>query len=497
MKAKPLMKWGAMLLLCALPVSAAFASKPGKPEHGASCSQLPVLQVSENGRFLQTEDGEPFFYMADTVWGIYPALTEQEIDEYLLDRAEKRFNVIQTTVAGLLTRANVYGETAFQPRDPLKPYNRVSNPFDPTKPNDAYFRLIDYTVQQAKRHCMYVAISPTWGDNVTVPGSIFTAETARQYGAYLGNRYRDEPVIWLIGGDRNPVEGGIDYSPVFRALAEGIRAESGGKQLMTYHPRGGARSARWFHQDEWLDFNMNQSGHHRLPAPYSLIDLNRFNYNAAPAKPTIDGESGYENIPEGLTKQGTRDPYDPVPDPADRLNTHEIRARAYWNVFSGGMGHAYGANGVYQLTREGVPDSWRWDPQMEWREAMQLPGASQMRHLRALMESRPYFTRIPDQTLIASDNSGTGMDKIVATRDSEGSYVFVYAALGQTFSVHMEKMTGNVAKAYWYNPRNGETEKIGNIHTTGIREFEPPTAGADQDWVLILDDVRESFHPPE
>jgi len=65
---------------------------------------------------------------------------------------------------------------------------------------------------------------------------------------------------------------------------------------------------------------------------------------------------------------------------------------------------------------------------MSWKEAMQMPAGSQMQYLRALIESRPMLTRIPDQWLIA-DPMGTA-DRIQACRASDGSYAFIYTATG-------------------------------------------------------------------
>ena len=51
--------FGALLSLVAL---TAFSAERAKPwDHGK-------LQVSENGRYLIHEDGEPFFWLGETAW---------------------------------------------------------------------------------------------------------------------------------------------------------------------------------------------------------------------------------------------------------------------------------------------------------------------------------------------------------------------------------------------------------------------------------------------
>ena len=44
------------------------------------------LEVSENGRYLQHEDGTPFFYLGDTAWELFHRLNEEEVVYYLENR---------------------------------------------------------------------------------------------------------------------------------------------------------------------------------------------------------------------------------------------------------------------------------------------------------------------------------------------------------------------------------------------------------------------------
>src|SRR3982751_3237362 len=111
------------LLLFALLPALAFAA----PEHHGN------LKVSPNHRFLVYNDGTPFFWLADTAWELFHRTTREEAEQYLENRRQKRFTVIQAVALAELDGLddpNSYGER------PL-----VSN--DPTKPNDAYFRHVD------------------------------------------------------------------------------------------------------------------------------------------------------------------------------------------------------------------------------------------------------------------------------------------------------------------------------------------------------------------
>jgi hypothetical protein len=138
---------------------------------------------------------------------------------------------------------------------------------------------------------------------------------------------------------------------------------------------------------------------------------------------------------------------------------------------------------------------------MTWDEALTQPGAEQMVHGRRLIESRPFLTRVPDDSVIVPDKvttsvPGAGIRRFVATRDSAGSYAMVYAPVGRPFTVRMDKVSGGQAKAWWYDPRTGAAKPAGGFPTTGERLFTPPNPGEHVDWVLVLDDASKGFPPP-
>ena len=124
-----------------------------------------------------------------------------------------------------------------------------------------------------------------------------------------------------------------------------------------------------------------------------------------------------------------------------------------------------------------------------------------MQYGRRLIESRPYLTRVPDDSVIVETKiptamPGAGTRHFVATRDESGSYAMVHAPVGRTFKVRMEKITGSKVRAWWFNPRDGTAAAIGEFANTGEREFTPPNPGEALDWVLVLDDAAKNFLLP-
>jgi len=120
-----------------------------------------------------------------------------------------------------------------------------------------------------------------------------------------------------------------------------------------------------------------------------------------------------------------------------------------------------------------------------WEVALDDPGASQMRYLKQLMLSKPYFERVPAQEIIA-DKQGDRYDYLAATRGK--NYSFIYTCNGRTMDIDLDKLPLTRIKASWYNPRNGVVSDIGIYTVKGIKTFDPPgEVSSGNDWVLVLE----------
>jgi hypothetical protein len=102
--------------------------------------------------------------------------------------------------------------------------------------------------------------------------------------------------------------------------------------------------------------------------------------------------------------------------------------------------------------------------------------------------------RVPDQTLLASD-PGKGAEHVRATRAVDGSYAFIYIPVPRPITVRLDKLSGREVRAWWYDPRTGEAQLIGEFRRNGERTFTPSGTG-EIDWVLVLDDASKDFPPP-
>jgi hypothetical protein len=460
------------LLLCA----------PANP-FGAAAARI---KVTENRRYLQYENGKPFFYLGDTAWELFHRLNREEATQYLTNRAQKRFTVIQAVVLsqlGGLTVPNPYGDV------PL-----IDG--DPAKPNEAYFRHVDFIVNKAEELGLFIGMLPTWGSYWASGKSIFTPANARQYGLFLGNRYRDKAIVWILGGDRSI--GTDEERAIMDALAAGLTEGDGGAHLKTYHPIGPGMSSITLHQAPWLDFNMFQSSHAARDHDNGLYV--EHDYALTPAKPTMDGEPRYEGIPVGFYNRGAGG--------IERFDDYDVRQAAYWSLLAGACGHTYGNNNVWQMFRPGVAgpdDSGRRDlfggpgsnigANIPWYEALDHPGALQMRYVRRLFESLPFTKLVPDQRVILNGPT-TGGAKVRAARASDGSFALVYSPRGESFTLDKSIVKAQRQRQYWYDPRYGTAYAVKEQDSWGIQTFTPPTNGRGNDWILVLLDAVAVFPVP-
>jgi hypothetical protein len=428
------------------------------------------LVISENNRFLVFENETPFFYLGDTGWELFHRLNKEETENYLENRRAKGFTVIQAVALAELDGLNT----------PNAEGNKPLFENDPLRPNEAYFAHVDWVIRKAEEKGLFIGLLPTWGDKVDkrwgVGPVIFNKENAYKYGQWIGTRYKDFPnIIWINGGDR---EGGGDNYTVWNAIGEGIKSVDK-NHLMTFHPWGETSSSDWFHNCSWLDFNMCQTGHgQRSYAIYKRLIVR--DYSLTPVKPCFDGEPRYEDHPVGWN-----------PDVLGWFNDADVRQALYWNLFSGAFGHTYGCHPIWQMKtpeREAVGLV-----RHNWYDVLDLPGAWDLIHARRLIESRPFLSRVPDQSLIVPAYFPE-TDYVVATRGN--GYAFVYFPTGWPAEIRLDKIGAESVTAYWYNPGNGESKLINTFPGKGTRSFTPPTNGRGNDWVLVLDDTSKGFKEP-
>ncbi|MCH5241852.1 MAG: glycoside hydrolase family 140 protein [Muribaculaceae bacterium] len=450
-----------------------FESSAGKPWHHGP------LGVSQNQRFLSHSDGEPFFWLGDTGWLLPERLDRDEAAYYLKRTAQDGFNVVQIQVLNAVPSFNVYGAQSHLDGWNFSAIDSV--------PGYGYWDHLDYIIDQAEKEGIYIGMVCIWGG--LVKAGHMDLKQAEAYGRFLADRYGDRPnIVWIIGGD---IEGNIKQE-VWEKLATTIRTHDS-NHLMTFHPRGRTTSARWFNSRPWLDFNMFQSGHRRYgqrmgnkdyPIPDGTEEDSWMYVDSAtrvlPMKPVLDGEPSYEDIPQGL-----HDPLEP------KWTDKDMRRYAYWSVFAGSCGHTYGHNSIMQFIRPGIEGAYFADGDSKpWWKALDDPGRGQMKYLKELILTFPYYERVPDSLILK--NNGIKYNRLLATRGAD--YLLVYNHTGRPMTLDLSRISGNEKTLWWMDPKNGELHYLGN-YPDGIIDLSSPASEGD-DFVLIATDSKASYLLP-
>lgn len=425
-----------------------------------------MKKLHVEGRYLAWDNGEPFFYLADTAWEIFHRLNRDEMQHYLSERARQGFTAVQGVALAEcegLTVPNAYGRLPLLFTDGMP---------DPTRPDLGdgyhYWAQVDFAVEAAAKNGLFFAMLPTWGDKFNIMGGkgpeVFTVENAFLYGKWIAERYADKwNVIWMLGGDR-PLE--EEHRKIMDAMAVGIR-EVDRTHLITFHPRGGQKSTDFVGDAPYIDFHTSQTGH-RVGAMESHRMM--LAMAAQTEKPYLDSEPRYEDHPVNFNaKLG------------HYWNAVDVRHNAYWNVLTGACGHTYGNHAVWSMNR--IPTSYF---PYTWQDALVHEGARQMGFLRKLRMSRPYFSLRYAPELL--DENLPGMGHMVGAL-GEG-YAYVYTPLGVPFTVNLERFKqGQAVRVLWFDPRTGEETVVCFLPPVGKSLVVPPTQGFGCDWVLILEQV--------
>ncbi len=325
-------------------------------------SKIAPLAVSGNGRYFVDREGQPFFWLGDTLWHLHRAFSPADARAIMLDRRNKGFSVALVMLIGYEPdpAPNVNGD-----------YPWLDS--DPARPNERYFEHVDAIVRIACELDLIQAL----GVYHKTQDRFYTPDQARESARWIANRYKDVPhIIWSMYPEAR-----MQYLPVVRAIAEGLAEGDGGAHWITVHPDPSPQSSSFLHQESWLPFNMLQT----------CIDIEQIyamtaaDYAFTPVKPVVMAEGGYEGVEFG------------------RLITPlDVRRQAYWTYLAGGH-HVYGHTDNFV-----APDRWR-----EWISAA---GSRHLGVFRSIITSlRQWWSIIPNQSIIAKGiGSGTELNAAAA-----------------------------------------------------------------------------------
>ena len=419
--------------------------------------------VAEDRRHFAHADGTPFLWFGDTWWlGLVKRLQwPAEFQELAADRRDKGFTVIQL-VAGLYPDMPAFDERGLG--DGGFPWERLY-----TRIRPEYFDAADRRIQHLVEQGLMPCVLGCWGYHLPWLGT----EKMKQHWRYLIARWGAWPVVWCTSGEQampwylsgNKEAETQQLRREWTEVIRYIRATDPFQRLITTHPRRNARDELL--DPTLLDFEMQQTGHGNPTEQHAASALAA--WNRSPIVPVIAGESRYEALE--------------IKPP---LGAREAR-EAFWAhlLNSGCAGHTYGVNGVWQVNRPEQrfgksPSGHDWGG-TPWREAMRLPGSTQ------LAQARRFLLTLPWHQLAPATNLFTGAISAAATAGQRCALAFTTG--GQTVTVDLARWSGP-ATVRWFDPTSGELKAVAASPFTnqGQRELAPPgqNAAGDADWVLVV-----------
>jgi len=409
------------------------------------------LKVGESRRYLVDQKNVPFLLQGDAAWSLIVGLTKAETEQYLKNRCQKGFNTILVNLT----------EHKFCRNPPKNAYEEepFTKPGDFSTPNEKYFTHVDWVIKKAAEYGIQVLLAPIYlGYEGTDEGWIkevmaSNLEKCFNYGAYIGERYKDfNNIIWIMGGDRNP---GPALQHV-NMIALGIKKYDK-RHLFTAHCHPENSPVDQYCSGGWLDFNTTYT--------YAIVHSKLlYDYNRTPIMPFLLIESTYEG--------------------EHNASEVQIKRQAYWAVLCGGFGHVFGNRPI-------------WLFEKGWQAAMDIQGSTSMMHWGRLFRSRKWYELVPDQQHeVVTKGLGEfrGLDYLSVARTMNGCRVIAYMPTSRTITIDLSKINGDRVKAWWFDPQTGITTSRGEFETHGLEFFTPPKEG---DWILVVDDASEDFPPPE
>ncbi len=465
----------------------------GGSESGTS--RFP-LQVSANGRYLETAQGNPWLMVGDSPQSTIGNLSVANSDAYFADRAAHGFNAAWTNLlCESYTECSFTGATY----DGVKPFTTGTGPdsYDLSTPNSAYFSRAHTMVADAEADGIEVLLDPietgncqdnTFGRTLinNGDGTVSTTDKDYLYGEFLGNEFKDLPnVMWYSGNDFSCYTTAADDNDAV-SVSNGIKATDPGALQTTEIGLGANNSS-----DDWSNWRntLTVNGAYTYFATYGAV---RKAYEQTVSSPTGLPVFMEEASYEGQQNSGT----DGCLENDD--GWRHCREQEWWTMTSGATGQLYGGPcyGMTNSTSLSTCDT---------------TGVRQLGYVTQLMGQIDWWKLVPDgnhdgtgrkyvtsgggtctgwqgTTFDANDcitdatiPDGSGIDTLLAYYPDPSSF--------GTTTVDMSKFTGPVT-ARWYDPTDGDFTTVSGSPFTnsGSHTFVPSTNNSvgDKDWVLLL-----------
>ena len=430
----------------ALSLGTAFAETPFE-KHGR-------IRVAKVGTHLEHADGTPFFFLADTCW-TGPALSDEKgWDKYLADRKKKGFTAVQFNIVSPWRTA------------PTDAEGNVSYAIEDGKLKlvEAFYKRLDARLKAINDAGLLAVPVLVWAHKKGDPGKELTDDQLIDLCKLQVDRYSKVHTMWILAGDNQYTADTERWKKIGRAVFGDEPANP-----VTTHPTGeNFPWAKW-EDEKWLTVLGYQSGHGDSEKSLKWLTQGPvvdYGKRKEFTRPVINLEPPYE----------AHNGYSSKKPHSDR----SVRRAIYWSLLTAPVaGVTYGGHGVWSWhtkPREQPTDHSGTGVAKVWSEAIDLPGAGPMKHVRDLFESVEWTKLRPAPNMLSVQPGADDPTKFVASAATPDEKVMVfYAPAGGTVPVKPFLHKREVA-IEWFNPRTG-------VKSAGDDKYKTPDA---QDWLLVI-----------
>ncbi len=412
------------------------------------------IRVAKVGTHLEHADGTPFFFLADTCW-TGPALSaEKDWDTYLADRKKKGFTAVQFNMVSPWRTAptDAEGNVSFTIQDGKLSLVEV------------FYKRLDARLKAINDAGLLAVPILVWAHKKGDAGKELTDEQLIDLCKLQVERYSKVHVLWILAGDNQYTADADRWKKIGRAVFGDKHPNP-----VTTHPTGETYPWNKWDDEKWLTVLGYQSGHGDSNKSMKWMTQGpvvEYAKKKEFTRPIINLEPPYE-AHNGYSKKL----------PHSELS---VRRATYWSLLSAPVaGVTYGGHGVW---------SWHTKPGAEptdhpgtgvakiWSEALDLPAAGQMKHVRDLFESVEWTKLRPAPNLLSTQPGTDDPAKFVASAATPDDKIMVfYTPVGGTIPVK-PFLRKRLESIEWFNPRTGEK-------SVGDDKYKTPD---EQDWVLVI-----------
>ncbi len=133
----------------------------------------------------------------------------------------------------------------------------------------------------------------------------------------------------------------------------------------------------------------------------------------------------------------------------------------------------------------------------KWTDALDTVAVDQLHYIIPLLQSRPYFERIPDPSLLLAGQSKQIADRVAVTHDgvpnqNDATYLLAYMASPKPITLDTAVLSAKTLNITWFDPATGNTQPF-KSDVPNPRILELPAPPAPHDWVVIIDDASKHY----